>query len=472
MRSFFERVLAHKRRSAFFFVLGAAGIGIAVLTGYFVVTDKKTLVLDSMNMMNSVAKLLPIEADTKKAIQAADTIAEKMLCKDDMTRTYLVMLQNNYELRPGGGFLGQYAVVKIKNGEVEKFTLEDANLLDQRIVAKIPTPYPFRQKMQLKNWKFRDSNFSPDFPTNVEKAQYFYRLAGGREKFDGAIAVNSDVFNEALKITGPITVPGYNKTFTSEDGALVLEEAVERAYLGDDVSAELKQSRKNIMKSLGSILVEKLATVGNAPSVVSFAREQLENKNIMLFFTDESLESVVKEAHWDGSLTHDWGGDYLFAVDANMGALKTDFFVKRKMEYRVDLTAEKPTATLTYVYTNTAPYGDWRTSDYHTYLRLFVPQGSNFVSREWVGSPRVGEEFGKTFFGVMVDVPMGREVRGTIVYELPDRFKTDPYTLLIQKQSGVRDVPVEITVKTPKEGESHQTGVLKKDLVYKFGTGV
>lgn len=467
--SFLQKVLEHKKRVALFFVLGAVVLGIGFLAWHVSVTDKKTLAIESMSVVNSVVKLLPVEADTKKAVEAADKIAQALTQKDDTVRTYLVMLQNNYELRPGGGFLGQYAVIKIKNGEVEKFLLEDANLLDQRIVAKIPTPYPLRQKLQLKNWKFRDSNFSPDFPTNVSKAEYFYRLAGGWEKFDGAIAVNSDVFNEALKITGPVTVPGYNKTFTSEDGALVLEETVERAYLGDDVAAELKQARKNIMKSLGSIMVEKLATVENLPKLVSFAREQLENKNIMLFFKDEQLENVVKDVHWDGSLTTNWEEDYLFAVDANMGALKTDYFMRRKIEYRVDLTAEKPTATFTYVYSNTAPYGDWRTSDYHTYLRVYVPKGSNFVSREWVGSPRVGEEFGKTYFGVMVDVPMGHEVRGSITYELPDRFKTDPYKLLIQKQSGVQDVPVEVTVKTPNDGEMRQSGVLKKDLVYQMG---
>lgn len=449
-------------------VFGVFVVGLLVLAGYVLTTDKKTIAVQSLGIVNSVAKLLPIEADTKKAINAADQLAQALTQKDGVTRTYMIMLQNNYELRPGGGFLGQYAIVKIKDGAVVKFSLEDANILDQRIVAKVPTPYPFRQKLQLKNWKFRDSNFSPDFPTNVAKAQYFYRLAGGWEKFDGVIAVNADVFNEALKVTGPVTVPGYNKTFTGDDGALVLEEAVERAYLGDDVPAESKQHRKDIMKSLGGVMVEKLVTVENIPKLAEFSRTQLENKNIMLHLTDEKLQAIVSDVHWDGSVTPDWSGDYLFAVDANMGSLKTDYYVRRKIDYVVDLTSEKPTATLTYIYKNTAPYGDWRTSDYHTYLRVYVPQGSVLLDRKMVGPPRTGEEFGKTYFGAMVDVRMGEEVRGIITYQLPDRFKTDPYKFLIQKQSGVQDVPVDITIKT-SDGDIHQTGTLKKDLVYQVG---
>lgn len=463
-----KKLFENKKRVAFFFVLSAVSVGLIYFAYHVLTTSKQKLLMESLNVVNGAVQLLPLQSDTKKAIYTADELAKAITKTDGVTRTYLVMLQNNYELRPGGGFLGQYAVIKVKDGEVVKFTLEDANILDQRIVAKIPAPYPFKQKLQLKNWKFRDSNFSPDFPTNVSKAEYFYRLGGRGEKFDGVFAVNSDVFNETLKITGPVTVPGYAKTFTSEDGALVLEETVERTYLGDDVSAELKQQRKNIMKVLGSILVSKLATLENIPQLVSFAREQLENKNIMLHFTDPQLQALVADMHWDGSVATDWGGDYILAVDANMGALKTDYYVKRNLTYTVDLTAEKPTAVVIYTYKNTASYGDWRTSDYHTYLRLYVPEGSSFLERKMVGSPRIGEEFGKTYFGVMVDVRMGEEVQGMIMYQLPDRFKTDPYKLLIQKQSGVQNVPVEITIKT-KEGEIHQTGILTKDLVYEMG---
>lgn len=453
----------------------ALGIGILVLgvivygIWHIVTTDKQTLFVESFGVVSSVTQLLPIDADTKDAISAANDIAQSVAQTDNVTRTYLIMLQNNHELRPGGGFLGQYAIVKIKNGEVEKFLLEDANILDQRIIAKIPTPYPMKKKLSLKNWKFRDSNFSPDFPTNVEKAEYFYRLSGGREKFDGVMAVNTDVFSEVLKITGPLSAPGYpHITFTSEDGALRLQEVVERAYLGDDVPAESKQHRKDIMKSLGKEMVAKLAHVENIPKLVEFSREQLERKNIMLYFKDERLQEVVASVHWDGAVDVDWTGDYLYAVDANMGALKTDYYMTRKLDYFLDLTTDKPTATFTYTYKNNAPHGDWRTSDYHTYLRLYVPEGSNFLSREFVGSPYTQTEFGKTYFGVMVDVVIGTEVAGKIVYELPDRFKSDPYTLLVQKQSGVGDVPISLTIKTPK-GEIRKEDVLTKDLIYELG---
>ncbi|MEI8097010.1 MAG: DUF4012 domain-containing protein, partial [Candidatus Moraniibacteriota bacterium] len=181
-------------------------------------THKTELAINSLNIFQKVSQLLPLAPDTKKEIEVVNKLVEAITKQDNLTHTFLVLLQNSDELRPGGGFLGQYAIIKTKNGEVLSTFVEDANLLDQRISADVPTPYPFERKIQLKRWKFRDSNFSPDFPTNAAKAEYFYRLAGGAEKFEGIIAVNSLTFNNILALTGPIQIPGDSNTYTSADG--------------------------------------------------------------------------------------------------------------------------------------------------------------------------------------------------------------------------------------------------------------
>jgi hypothetical protein len=426
---------------------------------------KTEFAVGSLNLFQKVSKLLPIAPDTKKEIEVVNQLVTELTQQDNRVRTFLILLQNSDELRPGGGFLGQYAIIKVKNGEVTSTYVEDANLLDQRISATITPPYPFLRKLQLKKWKFRDSNFSPDFPTNAEKAQYFYRLSGGREQFDAVIGVNSHVFNNILAITGPIQIPGDSNVYTSEDGAYKLEERVERAYLGEDVPAELKQNRKAIMKKLAAEIMKRVATVGNAPKLAEFTQNELRNRDIMLYFTDERLQSLVESVHWDGSVTEDWTGDYLMLVDANMGALKTDYYVRRKLDYTVDFTGEKPIGTIVYTYSNTAPYGDWRTSDYHTYLRALVPKGSVFLERKWINAVITREEFNKTYFGGFVDVEIGQsDVATTLKYELPANITEENYRLLIQKQSGVGTIPVSVHIKT-KDGTTYdQSTELKKDL--------
>jgi hypothetical protein len=452
------------RRRRLAFSAAAVLVLLAGLAFWYAKNHKTEFAVGSLNLFQKVAELLPLSPDTKKEIEVVDKLVAALTKKDGVTRTYLVLLQNNYELRPGGGFLGQYAVVKVKDGAVVSEFVEDANLLDQRITAKVTPPYPFARKMQIKNWKFRDSNFSPDFPTNVEKAEYFYRLAGGHEKFDGVVAINAEVLNHTLELTGPVTPTGYSTTFRPEDAALTLEEVVEKNYLGENVPAEAKQNRKAIMKRLASDLIDRLTTLNNVPKVSELVLRELREKNVMLSFTDPELQGLVESVHWDGRVNQDWSKDYLMLVDANMGALKTDFHIKRALDYTVDFTGDKPLATLVYTYQNNAPYGDWRTSDYHTYLRAYVPKGSTYLDRFMINSVLTNEEFGKTYFGGFVDVEIGqKDVTTTLKYELPESIKPEDYELLIQKQSGVGTIPVAVHLIT-KEGKIDQTADLASEL--------
>lgn len=433
----------------------------------FVSKNKRTVTLSSLAVFSKVSKFLPIGQDEKKELEVVSQIVGAITKNDDIEKTFLIMLQNEAELRPGGGFLGQYAIIKIKNGQVLSTFVEDANLLDQRIQAKIPAPFPFKRMMQVKNWKFRDSNFSPDFPTNVEKAKYFMRLAGKSSNgFDGVIAVNSQVFNDVIGLTGPITVPGYAGEYNSENASRKLEEQVEKAYImNPDIDT---QNRKAILKKMAPIILEKLFTLGNITKVAELMHVELKNRNVMLNFTDPTLQQSVASVFWDGTVPQNWAGDYLMAVDANMGALKSDFYIKRKMHYDIDLTAPKPLVTLTITYDHTAPFGDWRTSDYHSYLRVYAPKGSNFLESKMVSRLNTADELGKTYFGFMCHVLIGRQTEALIKYELPESFSNiEDYKLLIQKQSGAGDVPVTIHIKTAN-GEFDQAQTLMNDLNFEY----
>jgi hypothetical protein len=437
---------------------------LAFLTS-FVKSNKKEIGIKSLSIASKFSKFLPISDDEKKEVEVLDQLVKAFTAKDNIEKTFMIFLQNNMELRPGGGFLGQYAIIKVRNGEVTSSFFEDANLLDQKIRADVTPPYPFKRMLQLKKWKFRDSNFSPDFPTNVEKAKYFYRLSGRTGNFDGFVAVNAQVFDDILALTGTISVPGYPAEFNSTDGALKLEEFVEKQYI---LNPELDtQNRKMIMKKMTPIIIDKLFSLGNITRIAELAHQEFKNRNIMVNFTDLDLQSSAESVHWDGSVAKNWGGDYLMMVDANMGSMKTDYFIKREVSYDIDLTQEKPVVTLNILYRNTARQGDWRTSDYHSYLRVYAPKGSNFLDRKMIGYPTIGEEFGKTYFGSVVHVLINGETNGMIKYELPADFDKKDYKLLIQKQSGVGDIPVKVHVKTA-EGEFDQQQTLNNDLKFEF----
>jgi len=441
-------------------------LGIASVFYFFGDVNKSQILINSISAVDKITQLLPIEQSTKDEIQAIDKFVQAFTVSDGLERRYLVLLQNNMELRATGGFLGQYAVLKLKDGEVTSLLVEDANLLDQRIKANILAPYPFKKMLGVKNWKFTNSNFYPDFPTSIEKIKYFYRLSGGNDDFTGIMAVNATVLNDFLGITGPIDLGGYGK-FTSEDAVLKLEEQVEKKYiLNEDLD---DRGRKTVMKVLASAIADRLVSPGNIKKTADLALEELRNKNIQFNFKDPELQSLAESVNWAGKIDQDWEGDYLMVVDSNFGALKSDYYIDREIIYNVDLTLEKPTANLEIIYTHNATYGDWRTTDYHSYLRVYTPHGTEFVSREMVGYQNIQENYGKDYYGFRVDVIMNHQTHAKIAYTLPENI-TENYKLLIQKQSGVGDMPITINVKTI-EGDYSQKGILKNDLKFELTKG-
>jgi hypothetical protein len=455
-----------KKKSKIVLVIAVVLLILASIGFYFSrnVDKKKQILINSIVMVDKITQFLPIEQNAKDEIQAVDKFVQYFTKRDGVERRYLILLQNNMELRPTGGFLGQYAVLKMKDGEVTSLFVEDANLLDQRITASVPSPYPFERMISVKKWKFRDSNWYPDFPTSVDKVKYFYRLSGGNDDFDGTIAVNATVLNDVLEITGPVTVPGYHGSYTSENAVLKLEENVGKAYrLNPDLD---DRNRKIILKKMAAIIVEELTSISNISKIAELTLEELRNKEVQFHFEDSEMQALAEKVGWAGRVNQEWEGDYLMAVDANLGALKSDNYMDREMIYNVDLTAEKPTATLEIIYTHNATYGDWMTSDYHSYLRVYTPKGSELVSREMVSYPNVQENFNKTYFGFICHTIMNNQTHAKIVYTLPENVREN-YKLLIQKQSGVGDVPVKINIKTA-EKEYSQESVLKNDLKFEL----
>ena len=148
--------------AALVIILGLSWLGFTLIQSH-----KTEFAVGSLALLEKVSKLLPLEPDTKREIAVANQLVQELTLRDDQIRVFMILLQNNHELRPGGGFLGQYAVIKIKNAEIISAVVEDAKLLDQRIKdadIKVTPPWPLTRYAQIKRWMLRDSNFSPGFP--------------------------------------------------------------------------------------------------------------------------------------------------------------------------------------------------------------------------------------------------------------------------------------------------------------------
>jgi hypothetical protein len=199
------------------------------------------------------------------------------------------------------------------------------------------------------------------------------------------------------------------------------------------------------------------------------ALDDLHKKDIQIFFWDERLQSIVKKAGWSGDIDREWKNDSLLLVDSNMSALKTDLRMKRRLDYVIDLREDTPHATATITYEHTAKEKDFMTRDYQSYTRLYVPEGA------WIedvsGSAKharpavFGNELGRKYAGVIVQVPLGTTRTLSLRYTLPKTVDVNTYDLLIEKQPGVNDMPVTVTVMRKSGTEEKHELMLNRPFI-------
>ncbi len=510
---------------------------------WYVAKYKKGAVLQkTIQNVDNVLKLEQLDESTREQFGVIQDIANAMLAQDDVTRRYLVLLQNNLELRPGGGFLGQYAIFEIKNGELLSYQIEDTNILDNSYKSDRMLPNSLQKYLSdTKKMKMRDSNYSPHFPQNVEDALHFYNLSGNDANFDGVFAVNSSIFENLLKITGPIstTKKDFEKygEFSSDGGLMKLQRAVEEPVFRaderkacekilkkqnvptnddrwddcrDDENGKKRKKmthaqradRKQIINAIAEEMIPKLMKIENIEPIIKMATNSLNDKDIQLWFKNPTLNKMAQDANWAGEVDENWDGDYVMISDANVGALKSDYYMKRAMEYKVDFTGKsaeandvnagrmvryigddikeqvmngtfvtsKPLATARMIYENTATEPSYFNMDYHSFTRLFVPNGSKWYVREWFEPPSVEQNvFGnKQMYSYKFDVLLGDTIPTMLQYTLPDNITEDGYKLKVQKQSGIGNIPLKVTVIT-SDGKIHTKEVtFEHDMVFEL----
>jgi hypothetical protein len=414
--------------------------------------------------METAMNLLPVSEEKREEYSSVLSLADYFLKNDDQEKVFLVLFQNNMEIRPGGGFIGSFGILKIKNGKITSLETHDTGNFDGRIPDTVPSPYPMKETLRVNFLKLRDSNYSPDFTVNAQKAVEFYKMGKGEEKFDGVVGITTNVLTSLLKVTGPITLEGYPGTYSDENAIIALEYQVEKAF---DEQGIPRGERKSVIMALAKAIAERVENLsaGEKITMAKIVLEDLKKKDILLNFTDTSVQQSVENSNWAGKVDQDWNKDFLMLVDANFGSYKSDYYVKRSIDYSVDLTKDIPEAVLKITYNHTAKQKDWMTKDYQDYMRVYAPTGSwlNTYPTE-LKNPQFAQDLGKKYFGFLINVPVGTQKTFEFRYTLPAEIKND-YDLKIQKQAGINDVPVAVHVIYPDGNKKDYEFLLNSDTV-------
>jgi len=375
----------------------------------------------------------------------------------DSPRTYLLLFQNDKELRPTGGFMTAYAIMKVDKAKFNPVSSSDIYSMDAQYKPSIPAPAPIVNYIKgpyviSKNLRLRDMNWSPDFAKSMEMflpAAKQVDVTG----IDGVIAVDTQLLENLLDVIGPIGVPGFGNFSTKIEPkcncSQVIYELesfadVEGPIIWDPLTGKIilrppnSDNRKKIIGPLmNSILANALGQPKEKlPALMQAAFSSIIEKHVLLYLMDAKVEAAVS-SFGVGGVIKDYSGDYLHINDANLGGRKSNLYAYQEVQQDIVVGNDgSVTKTVTITYKNPEKQDGWLNSVLPTWVRVYVPKGSQLIAAEGLETKQDPyEDLGKTVFAGFFQLRPEGVSKVTFKYKLP--FKVSgQYKLLIQKQPG------------------------------------
>lgn len=391
-------------------------------------------------------------------------------------KQYLILFQNDGELRPTGGFMTAYSVIWVEDGKVYPDVSDDIYALDTRFTEKIEIPEQLGRYLTTeKYFNLRDMNIYPDFAQSMELFnQNFQTVSGAPEELSGIIAIDTNVLVGLLEILGPINMPGYG-TFSAEPGEKDLPQVVHAlSEIITRPTPYIRDDRKGIIGPMMSATLNKAYQAPDSvwPKLFEFAISQLEQKHIQVYFFDDEIQQAMESINAAGSMTPPQDGeDFLAIINANLGGAKSNFFISSEV---TQLIEDKPVdgmleKTVEISYKNNQKADNCNleagllclNATNRDWTRLYVPLGSELVQAQGFNNEAlIYDENGFTIIEGFFTLEPESQAKLKITYKVP-YTDTKNYKIKLWKQGGIDPVPFSMEVTGGQEDV-----LMDKDITY------
>jgi hypothetical protein len=268
-----------------------------------------------------------IEARELLMVVSENSDALRALLGIDREKQYLLLFQNNHEIRPTGGFIGSVGLVDVDWGKVEEIDIKSVYDPDGQLNKFIIPPEPLSPITN--RWYMRDANWFVDYELSAKKIAQFFEKEGG-PTVDGVIALNPEVVRGFLSLVGPVEMPEYGVTVDKNNFWEVTQDQVSYSY-----DKELNRPKQFIADLAPEVINRLLAGSGrDVWKIMEVMNQAIEQKNLLVYFRDKNLQEKIKELGWSGGLPEDEPG-LLMVNNANIGGHKSDQFVSQEIDYRL-----------------------------------------------------------------------------------------------------------------------------------------
>lgn len=379
----------------------------------------------------------------------------------DRPKTYMVLLQNNMELRPTGGFIGSFALLTFSKGKLIDDTVYDVYSADGQLKGYVAPPGPIEEHLGEASWTLRDSNWDPDFLKSAQSAEWFLDKTLDRE-IDGVVGVNLELAKKYLNVFGSLDLPDFGDNVDTNNLYEKVQYEVEENFFPGS------RKKAYYLSSLSEALITKIkeGSLEELVGLLTATVQSLDSRDLQVYFKDEKLQKVFSDASWSGEINYpeclEENCLYTFSglVEANLGVNKANYFVKREVKAKVSLTDNFVEQEVSLFLKNTATNLDRVPQErYKAYVRALAPLKSEIISTTLYGSGKseelavdISELENRVEYGALVDVLPGEEKIISFkwrIYKSFDFNKAGEVKFNWWKQSGAGEYPFYMEYKPP-----------------------
>lgn len=378
------------------------------------------------------------------------------------TKTYMVLFQNNMELRPTGGFIGSFSLMTFSDGKLVDDTIYDVYSADGQLKGYVEPPMPIEKYLGEASWNLRDSNWDPDFPVSARRTTWFLDKSIDRQ-VDGVIAINLEVLKEYLRVLGSVTLADFGDVLDHNNVYEKLQHEVEDNFFPGS------RKKAHYLSALASALFAKIgeATPSQAADLLMASLDKLESRDIQVYMLEPNLNKIFAEYGWDGKFASELCAyDNCIAtttgiVEANVGVNKANYYIDRKVEAVVRPVGDRLLQRVSVEFVNNAPAGSsLETATYASYVRALAPEQSELISvftnQNGVAKPIEADTTrgsDRSEYGVFIKVLPGEKMVLTYTYSTPFELNTSSKGEIVfrwWKQSGTGEYPFTFRFSPPQ----------------------
>lgn len=417
------------------------------------IVSLKEKINDKRQVAEDINKLIPIMPE--------------FLGMDGKKREYIVLLQNENELRASGGFIGSYGILSMEDGQWQNLEIKDIYEADGQLKGHVEPPEEIKNYLGEAGWFMRDANWKASFPESSTDIQWFLEKETGR-KVDGVIAINLTTVKELLGVLGEVYVPDFKEKVNQDN---IYEEA---EYYSENKFFAGSGQKASFLGAVSKQLLEEIKNVKGIKGVaiIESVVDLLNKREIQISLNQSKAQEQLRNAGWNGEIYQGKCSgekcltDYLYIVESNFGVNKANYFIYRNIERGIDIGQDGVSNDLKISYENTAKSSAWPGGDYKNYLRVYLPEEANLSEVSWSGENDGGKNMvsgddlkissvdGKKEIGFLVTVPVGKKIKVEIKYSLAmdlNSLQKFSYLNYMQKQSGFGDTGVVTLISVPKD---------------------